>query len=184
MNQSFVIFAVVIIFSSCSNQTRENLSIYRTSVYGFEQSIAFAANSNKQVLNALEDKLHNPKTAEYGLVWQPKGILIADINDKMVEYIESLAKQLKEKAGNETKDGKEILKENDKNAVSDIFIIKEKGKELQEKLNNYRQNMLAVDPEFLRAFEKVIFDVSDKYYEGGFTDIFLKTSQPLQHSPC
>jgi len=168
---AFISFAII--FSSCSNKSKSDLAIFKTAAIGFEQSIISTSSSNEYIYHALDDRWHNPRTTVFGPIWQPKTALIKEINEKMSNYIESLAKQLKQKAGLKTENGRERFEEDNEDAVTSLFVTQGKGRELQGKLNQYRNDMLAIDPEFLREFEQVIIDVSDSNYKSSFTNNYF-----------
>ena len=59
-------------------------------------------------------------------------------------------------SGGTTEGGKMVYKEDDLNASSRYFITKGKGKELEQRIKEYRDSMLSIDPAIRAEFENTL----------------------------
>jgi hypothetical protein len=154
MLRFIVILTFAFVFSSCSNNSTNSLAVFRATEEGLQRSNEAITASSTTIYHALDDRLTNPRTVMHANIWQPKAMLIKQKSSEIINYIEALVKELKKEAGLKTENFKTIFKEDDLNAASRLFIDKNKGKELHEKLKNYKKDMLAVDPQINNQFGK------------------------------
>lgn len=112
--------------------------------------------ANTTLFKSLEAKLNDPMTAEKAKPWNEKAQQARKLSEDFDKYMEDLKKQLKEEAGLKLVEGKETFKEDDLEAATRLFGNgeggKNKGVELQNKLKQYREAMLNVDPEIRKEF--------------------------------
>lgn len=142
------------VFASCSNNSTNSLAVFNATEEGLQRSNEAIAASSNTIYHALDDRLTNPRTAMHANIWQPKAMIIKQKSSEVINYIEALVKELKKEAGLKTENFKPVFKEDNLDAASRLFIDKNKGKELYEKLKNYKKEMLAVDPEINNQFGK------------------------------
>ncbi|WP_462255389.1 hypothetical protein [Ferruginibacter sp.] len=162
------------VFFSCSNKSDSILAVFKATEEGLTQSNFAIASANKEIYNAINDKLTDVSTVERGLIWQPKALLIKDISGSIKIYIDSLIKALKNEAGIKMENEKMVFHEDNIDAVKRLFIEKNKGSELFKKLTKYTEDMLAVDPEIKKQFGEQIkfkFEVDKK---NDFTEKYFK----------
>lgn len=112
--------------------------------------------ANNTLFKSLEQKLSDPMTAEKAKPWNEKAQQARKLSEDFDKYMEDLKKQLKEEAGLKLVEGKETFKEDDLEAATRLFGNgeggKNKGVELQNKLKQYREAMLAIDPDVRKEF--------------------------------
>ena len=112
--------------------------------------------ANKTLYQSLSDKVNDEKTRDKATPWNDKALKAKKLSDDMNAYIEDIKKQLKAAAGSKmvTRDGKQVeeFKEDDLEAATRLFGNGPGGKNLgpqfQQRLNEYRKQMLALDTSF------------------------------------
>ena len=142
------------------NVSSEILNAFKVVDRSLINSNSNISNSNVTLYKSLLDKVNDPKTAEKAKEWNDKALLAKGLSDAMNQYIEGIKVQLKGEAGSKmvTVDGKQVeqYKEDDLEAATRLFGNgpggKNLGPQLQSKLNEYRKNMLAIDPTFQTQF--------------------------------
>jgi gliding motility-associated protein GldM len=116
--------------------------------------------ANNTLYTSLEAKLKDPMTAEKAKPWNEKANQAKKISSELSGYIDQLKTELKAEAGAKMveKEGKmvEEFKEDDLEAATRLFGNekggKNKGVELKDKLNSFRDAMLAIDPSIAKEF--------------------------------
>ena len=119
--------------------------------------------ANSTLYTSLEAKLKDPMTAEKAKPWNEKANQAKKLSSDLSSYIDQLKIELKAEAGSKMveKDGKmvEEFKEDDLEAATRLFGNekggKNKGVELKEKLNAFRESMLAIDTSIAKEFSNV-----------------------------
>jgi len=119
--------------------------------------------ANNTLYESLKEKVNDPKgNQEKARFWDDNALKGKKYSDDLVAYIDGVKKQLKEAADLRMveKDGKQVeeFKEDDLEAATRLFGNgpggKNLGPELQKRLNDYRANMLNIDPAIKAKFEK------------------------------
>jgi hypothetical protein len=134
MLRFIVVITFAFVFFSCSNNSTNSLAVFRATEEGLQRSNETITELSNTIYRALDDRLTNPRTAMHANIWQPKAMIIKQKSSEVINYIEAL-----------------VFKEDDLDAASRLFD-KNKGKELYEKLKNYKKEMLAIDPEINNQF--------------------------------
>jgi gliding motility-associated protein GldM len=127
-------------------------------------------NANNTLYASLESKLKDPMTAEKAKPWNEKALQAQKLASDLNNYIEQLKVDLKKEAGEHEVevDGKKEMhfKEDDLEAATRLFGNEEggknKGPEFEAKLKKFRNDMLAIDPEIKKEFDKT-FPVDAEY---------------------
>jgi hypothetical protein len=178
MQRFVTVIISLIIFSSCSNTSESDLAFYKSMQAGLVQSANAISESNREIYLAIEGRAKDLKTAPYAQKWQPRALLIKGLSTNAIGFIDSLIRELKIKAGlrleNFGESFKETFREDDRDAVEHVFIKNNGGKELQSRLLKYKDDMLAIDPEFFKMFEHTIINVTDSFFKKGFTKTYFE----------
>jgi len=158
------------------NVSAEILEAFKTVDTSLQGSTASIANSNSVLYKSLSEKLTDPQSAEKAKIWQPKAEQAKVLSEQMSAYIDQLKLELKTNAGLKIEDGKESFKEDNLDASTRLFETNGKGKEFQQKLEDYKKAMLAIDPAIKAQFENN-FPVSTETSKGqeGKTKDFTTT---------
>jgi hypothetical protein len=163
MLRIIVVLTFIAIFSSCSKKSNSILTVFKATEDGLIKSNETIASSSNVIYHALEEKLSKPESAQQASVWQPRAMLIKEKSAIIISYIETITKELKEEAGLKTKNGKEIFQEDNLDAVNRLFINKNKGEELYKKLQQFKQDILAVDPELNKQFSDNLIIITSEF---------------------
>jgi hypothetical protein len=163
MLRIMVVIFFAFVFSSCSNKSESILAAFKATEEGLMKSNEAIANSSNVIYHALEDKLSRPESARQASVWQPKAMYIKLKSTEIINYIETLTKELKEEAGLKIKNGREVFQEDNLDAVNRVLINKSKAEELHKKLQQYKQDILSVDPELNKQFSKSSIIITREY---------------------
>ena len=120
--------------------------------------------ANNTLYESLEAQKADAKTAEKAKIWGDKADQAKKLSADMNAYIDDIKKQLKQEAGltmvknEETGMQEEKFKEDDLEAATRLFGNgpggKNLGPQLQQKLNQYRAAILAIDDTFRLGNEK------------------------------
>ncbi|HET7117875.1 MAG TPA: gliding motility protein GldM [Hanamia sp.] len=114
--------------------------------------------SNNTLYKSLEDKLNEPASREKAAIWEPKAMKAKQLSDDMNNYINDLKTQLLKAADltmkydSKTKDSVQDYREDNLDASTRMFETHGKGKELKERLDQYKEQMLAIDPAIAQQF--------------------------------
>ena len=118
----------------------------------FAASLHYSNNAitsqNISLMKSLEKKLADPATSQKAVYWFPRAKLVHEKSNEMIAYIDSLKYQLIAEAGAIMINGKQSFRENDFNAVLNLFDKKEKGEELKKRLLKFDEDVLAIDSMF------------------------------------
>jgi gliding motility-associated protein GldM len=148
------------------NVSAEILEAFKTVDKSLQNSTTNIKSANGTIYQSLADKLADEKTKEKAAIWKPKADQAKQYADAIDSYIESLKGELKKEAGLVIKEGgKEDFKEDNLDASTRLFETKKKGDELKAKLEQFKTDMLNIDPEIKAKFEK-IFPVNTDPIEG------------------
>jgi gliding motility-associated protein GldM len=115
--------------------------------------------SNNTLYKSLQDKLNEPQSAEKAKVWEPKAMQAKKLSDDMNNYINDLKAQLLKAAdlrmkwNDKIKDSVQDYREDNLDASTRLFETHGKGKELKDHLDQYKEQMLAIDPSIKQQFE-------------------------------
>lgn len=169
-----IFFAFV--FSSCANKSDSVLAVFKATEEGLIQSNIAILNSSSFIYKELDSKLSKPESIQQASIWQPKAMLIKEKSTGIINYLDSLIIELKKEAGLRLENMREVYKEDDLDAVSRLFIKKNTGEELYEKLQKYRRDILAADPELNKQFgDNSIIITKDFELAGSKKKDFTKT---------
>ena len=130
---------------------------------GLVRSNSIISNSSVGIYKALESKLTRSESALQAAVWQPKAILVKEKNIAITNYLNSLVIELKKEAGLKLQNEREVYREDDLDAVSRLFINKNKGEELYKKLQEYRKDILDIDPELAKKFSSNSIIITNRF---------------------
>ncbi len=152
MVRIIAVVAFAFLFSSCSNKSDSLLAVLKATEEGFLNSNSVVSNSSTVIYHALDEKLLKPESAQQASVWQPKAMLIKENSAGIIRYLDSLIVELKKEAGLRLENMIEVYREDDLEAVSSFFLNKNTGDELYDRLQKYKSDILAVDPELKKEF--------------------------------
>jgi gliding motility-associated protein GldM len=127
------------------------------------------SSANNTLYKSLEAKLADPLTAEKATIWKAKADQAKKLSSDLSNYIDQLKVDLKKEADARMVDidGKQVEQFNEDNLEAATRLFgdgeggKNKGPELEKKLNDYRAAMLAIDKDINTKFATTLpVDVS------------------------
>ncbi|MBA4258053.1 MAG: gliding motility protein GldM [Chitinophaga sp.] len=138
------------------NVSSEILNAFKTVDKSLMTATGVAEKKNSEIFKSFQKKIEDPTTREKAEIWLPKAQKAKALSDEVYNYIEALKAELKKEAGLKIVDGKEDFKEDDLDAATRMFVSappdgKGKGKELFDKMKNFKEQLLAIDPEMAAA---------------------------------
>lgn len=138
------------------NISAEILNAFKTVNSSLVQSNNMIDAKNKTILQSIEKKLADPKTAERAAIWKPKADAAKALAEDANAYIEQLKLALKKEAGLTTENGEEVYKEDNVDAATRLMDTKGKGTDLYNQLKAFKEKILAIDPAVKEQFEHTL----------------------------
>ncbi|HVF96227.1 MAG TPA: gliding motility protein GldM [Flavisolibacter sp.] len=141
------------------NVSAEILNAFKTVDNSLDKTNSIINVSTSSIMESFADKAADPKTAAKAAIWYPKAQEAQRLTTSMYAYIENLRNEILKAADFNPagKKGDSTYKEDNQDIPTKIMVKDGKGKELQQKLAQYREAMLKLDPkvreEFGNAFQ-------------------------------
>ncbi|MEP7317813.1 MAG: hypothetical protein ABI921_03705 [Panacibacter sp.] len=148
------LFALILF--SCTNKTDHNLVIFNLLNEGLINSNNVISTENQMIYHSFESKLEDPESHEKAILWQPKIMLVQKISTDMTAYIEGLKQDLKVEANLKAKNKNEVSDEDDAALVVKLFITEERAEQLYNKLKDYKDTLIHIDPYISKEFSSII----------------------------
>lgn len=138
------------------NVSAEILNAFKTVDNSLDKTNSTINVSTANIMESFKTKLADEKTREKAQIWYPKAQQAQQLTNEMYSYIENLRNQILKAADFDPARKKDSTFKEDNQDIATRILIKEgKGKELQQKLTQYRQAMLGlVNPESKAEFER------------------------------
>lgn len=133
------------------NVSAEILNAFKTVDRSLTTASAIVEQNNSDIFKSFQRKIEDPKTKEKAEIWMPRAVQAKKLADEVYTYIDGLKLELKKESGLKTVNGVEDFKEDDLEAGTRLLVSPkptgyEKGKELLAKLQNFKTQLLAIDP--------------------------------------
>jgi len=138
------------------NVSSEILNAFKTINDSLTTSNNIISDKNRTIFNSLAEKLKDPKTQQLASVWAPKAEQAQKLSDDVFNYIAGLQKQIKTGAGFDPAKGEESFQEDNLDAPTRIMDDGGAGEKLHQRLIQYKQALLAIDPAIAKQFEKTL----------------------------
>lgn len=141
------------------NVSNEVINAFKVVDKSLTNSNEVISASNETIYKSLESKLNDPNSAEKAKIWEPKAMMAKKYSDDLFNYIEGLKFELKKEAdlhmiwNEDLKDSVEDYRADNLDASTRLFENRGKGEELRKKLEEYRTNMLSIDPMIKKEYE-------------------------------
>lgn len=138
------------------NVAAEILNAFKTVNESLMTANATIDAKNQDIFKSFQQKLNDPKTAERAKIWEPKAQQVKKYSDDMIAFIDGVKMEVMKAAGY-TPEHPEKMKDDDLEATTRIMSDPgTRGKELLQKLTDYRKNVLAVDSSVNAEFAKTL----------------------------
>ena len=134
------------------NVSAEIINAFKVVDNSLTQSNSVLNTSTSSIYETFKQMLTDPKTAEKAAIWKPKADKVKDLAAKAYGEIDKLKMDLKKEAGfDPAENGDSSFKEDNIDAATRLFDVKGEGKTLYTTLENFRKEVLAIDPEIAKA---------------------------------
>lgn len=135
------------------NVSAEILNAFKT----VNSSLTAASNTldlkNRNIFASFKSELSDPSTRDRATLWAPKAQQAQNLANEMTIYIEQLKSKVQDAAGYKKEDSTS-LREDDLEAATRVMTDPGiEGKALHDKLQNYRNALLAIDPSIKTQFQ-------------------------------
>ena len=129
------------------NVSAEILTAFRTVNNSITNANGVIDSKNGSVYSSFDELIKDPKTAEKAKLWQPYAMQAKALSEDANKYILNLKQELKQVSGLKIKEGQEDFKEDELEASTALLVEEGKGKELFNKLSEFKTRMLnTLDP--------------------------------------
>ncbi len=126
------------------NVSSEILNAFKTVNNSLVTANGIIADKNNTVYTSFQKKMEDEKTAAKAAIWQPKALAAKKYADDAYAYLENMKLELKKQSDLKIENGEEHFREDNIDAPTRFFVEGPKGKELFEKLNSFKTNMLGI----------------------------------------
>jgi gliding motility-associated protein GldM len=133
------------------NVSAEIINAFKTVDNSLKQSNTILTSSTAGIYENFNEMLKDPKTAEKAGIWKPKADKAREYSKQVSDLIEKYKLDLMKEAGSNPADGDSSFKEDNIDAATRLFDTKGEGKNLYTALENFKKNILAIDPEIAKA---------------------------------
>jgi gliding motility-associated protein GldM len=136
------------------NVSAEILNAFRTVNHSLATANEIIEAKNQGLFQSFQRKMADPKTAEKAKIWNDKATSAKSLADNLYGYIEGLKSQLMKESGQKEPGGE--YREDNLDAPIRMLVDGGKGKELHQKLEDFKNGLLNIDPEIRKEFEKTL----------------------------
>ena len=175
---------IPVLLISCSHKQDSNIAIYKALNEQLVRSTEIIKQQSSSPYQELDNKLRDSATAGKARRYYAEAMMVRKYSDNMVSYIDSLKECLTPNFLNTDS----TLKEDNKDAVTLLFETNGKGKELQQKLDEFKEDILSVDSDMTAEFKSGrpylkldSFSNEDQYLQDSYTISALATLSKLQN---
>jgi len=134
------------------NVSAEILNAFKTVNKSLETTNVTVNNSTGSIMQSLEDKSNDPKTAEKAAIWLPKAKMVQEYTKTVYSYIQAIKDDIIKQGGGNV--DKRNFKADNLDIATRLMVDKGKGKELLKQLADFKENVLKkVDLSIDTAFD-------------------------------
>jgi gliding motility-associated protein GldM len=138
------------------NVSSEILNAFKTVNRSLETTNVTVDHSTATIMKSLEDKKKDPATSIRANIWYPKADQAVQLTKGVYSYIQSLKDRILKEAGGDPKDPTKSYKEDNLDVATRIMIEKGQGPLLKKQLDDYKVQLLAIDPAIDSAFKTTL----------------------------
>jgi gliding motility-associated protein GldM len=133
------------------NVSAEIINAFKVVDNSLKQSNSILTSSTNGIYENFSEMLKDPKTAEKAAIWKPKADKARELAKQASDLIDKYKMDLMKEAGYDPSSGDSSFKEDNIDAATRLFDTKGEGKNLYSTLENFKKNILAIDPEISKA---------------------------------
>ncbi|MFT3702949.1 MAG: gliding motility protein GldM [Agriterribacter sp.] len=134
------------------NVSAEIINAFKTVDNSLVKSNATLSSATGSIYDNFEKSLADAKTHEKAAIWKPKADQVKALSAKLSSYIDNLKDKLKRESGYAPEKGDTSFKVENLDAATRLMGTEGEGEKLRLALEEYKKNVLAIDPEITTAF--------------------------------
>ena len=138
------------------NVSSEILNAFKTVNKSLENSNTAIDSKNKTLFDSFKELLNKAETKDSAAIWAPKAQKAQELADEVVTYLEKYKQDLKVAGKLKMVNGKEEFNLDNLDASTRLFVEgpgKKNGEELQQKLTEFKEQLLDIDPRIRQELE-------------------------------
>jgi gliding motility-associated protein GldM len=135
------------------NVSSEILNAFKTVNRSLETTNTTVNASTETIMSSLQEKMGKPETAERAKIWYPNAQKVQGYAKGVYDYIQGLKDNILKQAGGDPNDPHKSFKEDNLDIATRMMVDKGEGKKLFKMLEDFKKNVLAVDPSIAKSFE-------------------------------
>lgn len=138
------------------NVSAEILNAFKTVDDSLTATNSTINRSTETILKSLEDKLSDPTSKVKAAIWYPKAQKAQELSADMYNYIKGLKDKILKEAGfnpNASNKFDSSYALDNLDIATRILVEQKEGAKLKEKLEKYKADLLAIDPEIAKEFQ-------------------------------
>lgn len=135
------------------NVSAEIINAFKTIDSSLVKSNSTLSSATSEIYDAFAASLEEPKTREKAAIWKPKADQVKALSQKLSDYIDNLKDDLKRGSGYDPEKGDTAFKIDNLDAATRIMGTEGKGEELRLALEQYKNDILSIDPEIAKEFD-------------------------------
>ncbi len=126
------------------NVSSEILNAFKVVNTSITTSNKIIGDKNAVTYESFDEKAKDGQTAAKAAIWKPKADAVKKLSADMFTYIENLKQEMKKESKLKVEDGVETYSEDNLDAPTRMMDKNGKGKELYDKLGQFRKSVIAV----------------------------------------
>lgn len=136
------------------NVSAEILNAFKTVDRSLTTTNSTINHSTETIIGSLQDKLGDPASHEKAAMWLPKAQQAVALTKNMNDYIQGIKEEILKEAGfDPKKNGDSSFKQDNLDITTRLMVDEKKGAELRNKLEEYRNALLKIDPAIAQQFQ-------------------------------
>src|SRR5215217_3521295 len=139
------------------NVSAEILNAFKTVDRSLTNTNTTINHSTETILGSLQEKMTDPTSRAKAEIWYPKAQQAQALTKDMYNYVAALkAEILKASDFDPVKNGDSSFKQDNLDIATRIMVEEGKGKELRQKLEQYKKALLAIDPLIAKEYQNAL----------------------------
>ena len=134
------------------NVSAEILNAFKTVDNSINSASEVLTANNNVIYSSFNEKLADPTTKAKAEIWKPKADRAQELSKALFDQIERLKDSLKREAGYNPEEGDTTFAIDNLDAPTRLFDKKGNGEKLRIALEEYKKNLLAIDPAIAAEF--------------------------------
>lgn len=153
------------------NVSAEIINAFKTVDNSLVKSNSTLTLATDEIYTGFAASLEDPKTREKAAIWKPKADKIKQLSSDVSSYIDGLKDKLKRESGYAPEKGDTTFKVENLDAATRLMATNGEGEKLRAKLEQYKKDVLAIDPDIAKEFDHSLpINVDKPVSEAGNTN--------------